>query len=325
MLEHLWLVPALPLLGFAILAASLGRMPGRLAAGIGVGSVGLSALLAGWIGYEFLSGQLAYYRLPLWTWLQIGSFSVNFGLYLDALSLNLMGIVAGVGCLIHLYSAGFMADDPGYARFFAYMNLFLAAMLTLVLADNLLFLYFGWEGVGLCSYLLIGFWHDNPANGAAARKAFLMTRIGDAGFLLGLILLFVGLGSLDIPTLMQRAPAAWAPGSVLAVFSAGLLLCGALGKSAQLPLQTWLPDAMAGPTPVSALIHAATMVTAGVYLIARMQALFQLAPLVLETVAFIGAATLLLAGCAALVQRDIKRILAYRAYALTGRRLLWLR
>lgn len=318
MLEYLWLVPVFPLLGFVILAASLGRMPGRFAAGIGVGSVGLSALLVSGIGYEFLSGQLAYYRLPLWTWLQIGSFSVNFGLYLDALSLNLAGIVAGVGFFIHLYSAGFMAGDPGYARFFAYMNLFVAAMLTLVLADNLLFLYLGWEGVGLCSYLLIGFWHDDPANGAAARKAFLMTRIGDAGFLLGLILLFAVLGSFDIPTLMQRAAASWAPGSAMATLGAALLLCGALGKSAQLPLQTWLPDAMAGPTPVSALIHAATMVTAGVYLITRAQALFQLAPLVLEAVAFVGAATLLLAGCAALVQRDIKRILAYSTMSQLG-------
>jgi NADH-quinone oxidoreductase subunit L len=220
-------------------------------------------------------------------------------------------VVTFVGFLIHLYAAEFMLKEEGYSRFFAYMNLFVAAMLTLVLADNLLLLYLGWEGVGLCSYLLIGFWYQNPANGYAAQKAFIVTRIGDTALAIGLFLLFTTLGMLDIQAVMQRASQAWPVGSELAVAAAALLLAGALGKSAQLPLQTWLPDAMAGPTPVSALIHAATMVTAGVYLIARTHALFALAPIVQSAVAVIGALTLLLAGCSALTQRDIKRVLAF--------------
>ena len=220
--------------------------------------------------------------------------------------------------MIHVYSAEYMRDDEGYSRFFAYMNLFVASMLVLVLADNLLLLYVGWEGVGLCSYLLIGFWYADPANGRAARKAFLVTRVGDAAMAVGLLLLFDQLGTLQIQELMQRASRQWPAGSGLAVASAALLLAGAVGKSAQLPLQTWLPDAMAGPTPVSALIHAATMVTAGVYLIARMHVLFLLAPQVQMVVAVIGAATLLLAGLSALAQRDIKRVLAYSTISQIG-------
>ncbi|MGZ8219498.1 NADH-quinone oxidoreductase subunit L [Methylomagnum sp.] len=318
MLAHLWLIPALPLAGFLILTLVQGNLRRHLAPWIGVGSVGLAALLAGLVGHEFLTGPVLSYKLPLWTWARVGDFSASFGLYLDALSLNMLLVVTGVGFLIHLYSAGFMADDPGLARFFAYMNLFVAAMLVLVLADNLAFLYLGWEGVGLCSYLLIGFWYDNPDNGAAARKAFVMTRVGDTAFIVGLFLLFAALGSLDIPTVLQRAAASWKPGSDIAVLAAALLLGGAVGKSAQLPLQSWLPDAMAGPTPISALIHAATMVTAGVYLIARTHALFELAPEVLHAVAVIGAATLLMAGCTALTQRDIKRILAYSTISQIG-------
>src|SRR6185437_5961113 len=183
--------------------------------------------------------------------------------------------------------------------------------LTLLLADNLLLLYLGWEGVGLCSYLLIGFWYRDPANGAAGRKAFVVTRIGDTAMVIGLFLLFHDLGTLQIQELMQRASQAWHVGSSVATAAALLLLGGAVGKSAQLPLQTWLPDAMAGPTPVSALIHAATMVTAGVYLIARMHVIFELAPTAQLVLAMIGAATLLLAGVSALYQRDIKRVLAY--------------
>jgi NADH-quinone oxidoreductase subunit L len=211
-----------------------------------------------------------------------------------------------------------MLDEEGYSRFFAYMNLFIGSMLTLVLADNLLLLYIGWEGVGLCSYLLIGFWYKDPANGKAARKAFIITRIGDTAMALGLFLLFTNFGTLNIQALMQSAPKQWAPGASTAVLAAALLLGGALGKSAQLPLQVWLPDAMAGPTPVSALIHAATMVTAGVYLIARTHVLFTLAPVVQAAVAIIGAATLLIAGCSALAQRDIKRVLAYSTISQVG-------
>ncbi len=228
----------------------------------------------------------------LWEWMNTGGLSVAFSFRLDALSLVFIFVITFVGFLIHLYSVEFMAEDEGYSRFFAYMNLFVSSMLILVLADNLLLLYLGWEGVGLCSYLLIGFWYKEPANGYAARKAFIVTRIGDVAMIIGLFLLFVNLGTLNINDLMHAASQNWGSGSPLAVWAAVLLLGGALGKSAQLPLQTWLPDAMAGPSPVSALIHAATMVTAGVYLIARTHVLFSLAPAVQTAVAIIGALTL---------------------------------
>ncbi|HOK48459.1 MAG TPA: NADH-quinone oxidoreductase subunit L, partial [Bryobacteraceae bacterium] len=227
-------------------------------------------------------------------------------------------VVTFVSFLIHVYSTEFMAGDDGYSRFFAYMNLFVASMVTLVLAGDLLLLLLGWEGVGLCSYLLIGFWYRDPANGAAGQKAFIVTRVGDTAFLVALFILFTNLRTLDIQEVMRRALAEWPVGSGLAVASAALLLGGAVGKSAQLPLQTWLPDAMAGPTPTSALIHAATMVAAGVYLIARTHRLFILAPPVMTAVAVIGAATLLLAGFSALTQHDIKRVLAYSTISQIG-------
>src|SRR5579864_2806735 len=211
-----------------------------------------------------------------------------------------------------------MEGDEGYSRFFAYMNLFVASMVTLVLADNLLLLYLGWEGVGLCSYLLIGFWYTDPVNGRAAQKAFYVTRAGDAAMSLGLFLLFAHLGTLQIQDLMHQAQAQWVAGSGLATGAALLLLGGAVGKSAQLPLQVWLPDAMAGPTPTSALIHAATMVTAGVYLIARMNALYVLSPAARLVIAIVGIATLLLAGFSALTQHDIKRVLAYSTVSQIG-------
>jgi NADH-quinone oxidoreductase subunit L len=250
--------------------------------------------------------------------MRVGDFTPGITLYLDALALVMTLVVTFVGFLIHVYSVEFMRGEEGYSRFFAYMNLFVASMLTLVLADNLLLLYLGWEAVGVCSYLLIGFWYKEPANGAAARKAFIVTRIGDTAMTIGLFLIFAHLGTLQIQDLMQRAAQQWQPGSPLALAAAALLLGGAVGKSAQLPLQTWLPDAMAGPTPVSALIHAATMVTAGVYLIARTHVLFSLAPAVQLLVAVIGAATLLLAGFSALTQVDIKRVLAYSTISQIG-------
>jgi NADH-quinone oxidoreductase subunit L len=211
-----------------------------------------------------------------------------------------------------------MIESEGYSRFFAYMNLFVASMVTLLLADNLLLLYLGWEGVGLCSYLLIGFWYTDPKNGLAARKAFIVTRVGDTTMIVGLFLLFQHLGTLHIQELMRRAIEQWPVGSTLPIVAAALLLGGAVGKSAQLPLQTWLPDAMAGPTPTSALIHAATMVTAGVYLIARTHVLFSLAPSVQFAVAVIGATTLVFAGFSALTQWDIKRVLAYSTISQIG-------
>jgi NADH-quinone oxidoreductase subunit L len=287
---------------------------------VGVGSIGLSALITALVAGAFVSAPPAggSYTQVLWTWIHVEGFEPQIGLYLDALSLVMILVVTFVGFLIHLYSAEFMIEDEGYSRFFAYMNLFVASMLTLVLGNNLLLLLLGWEGVGLCSYLLIGFWYQDPANDRAARKAFIVTRVGDTAMMLALFLLFTGLGTLQIQDLMQRASEQWGSGSTYAVAAALLLLGGAVGKSAQLPLQVWLPDAMAGPTPTSALIHAATMVTAGVYLIARTHVLFSLAPAAQTAVAVVGAATLLLAGCSALTQYDIKRILAYSTVSQIG-------
>jgi NADH-quinone oxidoreductase subunit L len=311
-------IPFFPLFGFLILVFCGQRLSKPMIARIGVGSIGISALLVFLLGFEFLHGSTAPYRLALGSWMAVDDLSIPFGFYLDALSMTMLFVVAGVGLLIHLYAAEFMEADAGYARFFAYMNLFVAAMLVLVLADNLALLYLGWEGVGLGSYLLIGFWYENPDNGYAARKAFVMTRVGDTALALALFLLFTELHTLDIQSVMVRAQSQWTVGATLPIIAAALLLGGAVGKSAQLPLQTWLPDAMAGPTPVSALIHAATMVTAGVYLIARMHILFMLAPPVQTAVAAVGGITLLMAGFSALVQTDIKRILAYSTISQIG-------
>jgi NADH-quinone oxidoreductase subunit L len=320
MLQFLWAVPALPFAGFLVLAIIGGRLRRGMAAAIGVGSIGVSATLALLVAGSFISSpsEGRAFSQTLWTWIDVGGFEATAGFYLDALSLTMMLVVAFVAFLIHLYSSEFMQEDDAFSRFFAYMNLFVGSMLVLVLADNLLLLYLGWEGVGLCSYLLIGFWYQEPANGAAARKAFIVTRVGDTAMAIGLFLLFTELGTLHIQELMQRAAQQWPAGSTLAIAAAALLLGGAVGKSAQLPLQTWLPDAMAGPTPVSALIHAATMVTAGVYLIARTHALFELAPPVQLAVATIGTATLLIAGFSALAQWDIKRVLAYSTISQIG-------
>lgn len=309
-------IPGLPLLSSALLVLFGARMPRRLAALLGAGSVGLSALLVAQqvIGY---AGDPARTSM-LWQWMSVGGFSADIAFYIDGLALVMMAVVTGVGFLIHVYSIEFMWEDEGFCRFFAYMNLFVGAMLLLVMADNMLLLFLGWEGVGMCSYLLVGFWYREAANGAAARKAFIVTRVGDASMALGMFLLFTELGTLHIQPMLAAAGAQWNVGGTLPVLATALLLGGAVGKSAQLPLQTWLPDAMAGPTPVSALIHAATMVTAGVYLIARLHGLFLLAPATLQAVAWLGLATLLLAATAALVQRDIKRILAYSTISQIG-------
>jgi NADH-quinone oxidoreductase subunit L len=282
--------------------------------------VGVSALIATLAGIQFLSAAPPGngYTQTLWTWFQVGNFSPGIAFRLDALSLVMTVVVTFVGFLIHIYSSAYMEGDDGYSRFFAYMNLFVGSMLVLVLADNLLLLYLGWEGVGLCSYLLIGFWYRDPINGYAARKAFVVTRVGDTAMAIGLFILVTQFSTLNIQDLLSRAPQQWQAGTALPVITALMLLGGAVGKSAQLPLQTWLPDAMAGPTPVSALIHAATMVTAGVYLIARTHVLFQLAPAVMLVVAIVGALTLLIAGFSALTQTDIKRVLAYSTISQIG-------
>jgi NADH-quinone oxidoreductase subunit L len=319
-LSALWLIPAVPLASCLVLAVLGTRFSRKAVAILGVGAIGVSALLAILITASFVSAPPpgGGYNQWLWTWMEVDEFRPQVGLYLDALSLIMTLVVTFVSFVIHLYSAEFMIEDEGYSRFFAYMNLFVASMVTLVLGSNLLLLYLGWEGVGLCSYLLIGFWYRDPVNGRAARKAFIATRVGDTAMIIGLFLLFHRLGTLQIQELMQRAVAQWPVGSGYAVAVGFLLLGGAVGKSAQLPLQTWLPDAMAGPTPTSALIHAATMVTAGVYLIARTHVLYTLAPPAQLAVAVIGAATLLLAGFSALTQWDIKRILAYSTISQIG-------
>ncbi|MEJ2695530.1 MAG: NADH-quinone oxidoreductase subunit L [Candidatus Sulfobium sp.] len=320
MLELLWLIPCLPFAGFIVLAVAGKRIEPRAVAFVGVGSVAASAVISVIVAVDFMTAPPPGYAYTqtIWQWLDVAGFSPGVTFYLDALSTVMMLVVTIVGFLIHLYSSEFMEEDEGYSRFFAYMNLFVGSMLVLLLARNLLLFYLGWEGVGLCSYLLIGFWYKDPNNGYAARKAFVVTRVGDAAMAVGLFLLYNGLGTLQIQELMQRAHQSWSSGSLLPVAAAALLLGGAVGKSAQLPLQTWLPDAMAGPTPVSALIHAATMVTAGVYIIARTHVLFELAPPVLAAVAVIGALTLLLSGFSAITQKDIKRVLAYSTISQIG-------
>ncbi len=316
----LFLTFVFPLVGFLLLSFSRGRFSENLSALIGVGSVGLSAATAAYVIWQFnvAPPEGGAYSQLLWQWMSVDGFAPNFTLYLDGLSVTMLGVVTGVGFLIHLFASWYMRGEAGYSRFFAYTNLFIASMLFLVLGDNLLFIYFGWEGVGLCSYLLIGFYYSNRNNGNAALKAFIVTRIGDVFMAIGLFILFVQLGTLNVQELLVLAPQKFQAGDTWMVLATLMLLGGAVGKSAQLPLQTWLADAMAGPTPVSALIHAATMVTAGVYLIARTNGLFLLAPDILHLVGVIGGVTLVLAGFAALVQTDIKRILAYSTMSQIG-------
>lgn len=317
MRELIWLIPLIPLLSSVTLMLSSGQFPRLLIGLLGVGSVGSAALLTLALGLDFMANPEVL-QITLWTWMQVGSFAPGVAFYFDGLTLVMMSVITGVGFLIHLFSTEFMEDDVSYARYFAYLNMFVAAMLVLVMADNLLLLYLGWEGVGVCSYLLVGFWYQNSANGQAARKAFIVTRIGDTAMALGLLLLFTELGTLHIQSMVDVANESWQVGDTLPLIACLLLLGGAVGKSAQLPLHTWLPDAMAGPTPVSALIHAATMVTAGVYLIARTHSLFLLAPTAMLIVAIIGITTTLMAAFTALMQSDIKRILAYSTISQIG-------
>ena len=318
MRDLLWLIPILPFAGSLILIVAGTKLPKKLVPLVGSGSVGLSALITMSIGIDFITSDNRIIRQVLWKWIDVAGFSPDFGLYLDSLSLTFIFVITFVGFLIHVYSAEFMAEDDGYARFFAYLNLFVGSMLLLVLADNLVLLYFGWEGVGLCSFLLIGFWYQEEKNGYAARKAFIITRVGDTAMAIGLFMIFKALGTVNIMDIQGQAPSIWTVGSQEVTLIALLLLGGAVGKSAQLPLQSWLPDAMAGPSPVSALIHAATMVTAGVYLIARTHVIFELAPTAQFVVGAIGAITLLLAGFSALTQNDLKRVLAYSTISQIG-------
>ncbi len=315
----LWLIPVLPLTAFLILALFGRRLPKALSTVVGCAFMGASGILAIIIALQFLLNleTTPSYTWSSGTWFTVGDFSPEFAFHLDGLSMLMTLVITLIGFLIFLFSTAYMATDEDISRFFAYMNLFAFSMLTLVLADNFLLLLLGWEGVGLCSYLLIGFWYTNPENGYAARKAFITTRIGAVGLILATVLVFRATGTLNIEEVLLIA-GNWVSGNAIVTAIAVLLLLAALGKSAQLPLQVWLPDAMAGPTPTSALIHAATMVTAGVYLIARTHVIFELAPMVMTAVAIIGTATMLIAGSSALIQRDIKRVLAYSTISQIG-------
>ncbi len=311
-MSTVWLIPAFPLAG-ALFNIFFGKLIGRrahwLAVPAATGSflASCAALSYVWQGGSFTS--------PLFAWIVAGKFETSVVAYVDPLTGVMLLVVTGVGALIHLYSAGYMHDDPGYARYFAYLNLFVFSMTMLVLAGDFLLLYVFWEAVGLCSYLLIGFWYTRPAAAQAGRKAFIVNRVGDFGFGLGVMWLWTALGTLDYEAVFKGA-AALSPATATGI--ALLLFMGACGKSAQLPLHTWLPDAMEGPTPVSALIHAATMVTAGVYMVARSHALFERSGTALEVVAWLGVATAVFAATIGLVQTDIKRVLAYSTVSQLG-------
>ncbi len=318
--EFLWLIPALPALG-VVFNLFVGPRAGRGAVSfVAPAVVGAAFVVAGYAFVQLLGLPHGSALVQdVYPWITAGTLQVHVAFHIDALSAVMALVVTGVGFLIHVYSVGYMHDDAGYARYFTYLNLFTFSMLILVMADNLPLLFVGWEGVGLCSYLLIGFWFDKEANAIAGKKAFVVNRIGDAGFLLGLFLLFWHLGpgphSLSFTEIAARANDI--PLATVTVITL-LLFVGATGKSAQLPLYVWLPDAMAGPTPVSALIHAATMVTAGVYMIARLNFLYLLSPTAMAVVATIGALTALFAATIGLMQNDIKRVLAYSTISQLG-------
>jgi NADH-quinone oxidoreductase subunit L len=333
-LTNIWIVPLMPALGAAIMLLFGKRLPKSVVNACCVGSVALSFVWTALAVWQFTHSGLPYYTHNLFTWLGSGGgkmlytlhgggtaeFVVNAGVLLDPLSCVWLLFVTGVGTLIHIYSTGYMAHEGGYYRFFGYLNLFMFSMLTLILANNYLLMFVGWEGVGLCSYLLIGFYFHKHSASTAANKAFITNRIGDAGVILGSLTIFWLFGTFDFVrvTEMARAQSATLLGTGIVTAATLLLFVGACGKSAQLPLYVWLPDAMEGPTPVSALIHAATMVTAGVYMVARSNALFVLAPETMKVVAVIGALTAIFAASIGLVQNDIKRVLAYSTISQLG-------
>ena len=312
-----WLVLALPLLGFLITGMGYRRLKHNKAGIIASTMVVLSFLVSVALYFVLQSAGKDSATVTLFNWIMIGNMNIPFALLIDHLSLTMMLIITGVGALIHIYSIGYMQDDDRVNSFFAQMNLFTFSMLLLVMGANYLVLFIGWEGVGLCSYLLIGFWFKNPAFNYAARKAFVMNRIGDLGFILGIILLFFTFKSVTFSEVFSQA-ATLQPGAPMITLITLFLLIGAVGKSAQIPLFTWLPDAMAGPTPVSALIHAATMVTAGIYMIARSSILYNLAPITLNIILVIGLATALMAAIVGLKQNDIKKVLAYSTVSQLG-------
>ncbi|MGE5177048.1 MAG: NADH-quinone oxidoreductase subunit L, partial [Hyphomicrobiales bacterium] len=319
-LSLLWLIPTLPLLGAIVNGLGAGRLPRKVVSAIGTGTVGAALVIAILCVRQLLAmpAEDRIFSQQLFSWIDSGDLAVPVRFMLDPLSAVMILVVTGVGFLIHVYSTGYMGHEKAYGRYFSYLNLFTFAMLVLVMADNFLVMFFGWEGVGLCSYLLIGFWYQKPSAAEAGKKAFVVNRIGDWGFLIGMLLVFVTFGTLDFARVFPEAPTRLALGGGLATAIALFLFVGATGKSAQIPLYVWLPDAMEGPTPVSALIHAATMVTAGVYMVARCHILYTLAPTALLVVAIVGAATAVFAATIGLVQKDIKRVLAYSTVSQLG-------
>ncbi len=311
----LMLIPILPLCGAILVRVLSGQGARQWLSGWIATLFSASSFYLVWTLFTRLSGGVTQITANAWTWFAVPPLKVDMAFAFDHLAAVMCLVITGVGSLIHLYAIGYMAEDKHRSRFFSYLNLFLFSMLLLVLGNNLLVMFVGWEGVGLCSYLLIGFWFKEMPNAVAGQKAFVVNRIGDAGFLLGIFTLFLNTGTIDFLGLSQTVPHL-PPGVIEA--AAFLLFIGAMGKSAQIPLYIWLPDAMAGPTPVSALIHAATMVTAGVYMMARLSFLFAAAPATLVFVSIIGASTALLAASIALVQNDIKKVLAYSTVSQLG-------
>jgi NADH-quinone oxidoreductase subunit L len=312
-----WLIPVLPLLGFILIGILNKRLPVSLSGGIASAAVFLSFLLSLGVFMEVSNETAVPERLVLFDWITVGDLKIDFSFLLDRLSAIMLLVVTGVGTLIHIYSIGYMHHEPDHPRFFAYLNLFIFFMLLLVMGSNYIVMFAGWEGVGLCSYLLIGFWFKNNDYSNAAKKAFLMNRIGDLGFLLGVFLIYITFGSVSFKEVFEAAKGFGSNNPAITAICL-LLFIGAMGKSAQIPLYTWLPDAMAGPTPVSALIHAATMVTAGIYMVVRSNVLFALAPVASDVVAIIGLATAFFAATIGLKQNDIKKVLAYSTVSQLG-------
>ncbi len=317
MLQLIALVPLLPLIGFLVNGIGNKSIPKNLVGIIGSGVMLLSFVISLGVFFELRSSDITTHTYAFFDWINVGNFNLSFSFLVDPLSSLMLLIITGVGFLIHVYSIGYMHDDEGFAKFFAYLNLFVFFMLLLVLGANYAIMFIGWEGVGLCSYLLIGFWYKNQLYNDAAKKAFIMNRIGDLGFLIGLFLIFNTFGSISYNDVFTGAVKFTAGDPVLTSIAL-LLFIGAMGKSAQLPLYTWLPDAMAGPTPVSALIHAATMVTAGIYMIARSSIIYVLAPVAMDIVAIVGMLTAVWAALIALTQTDIKKVLAYSTVSQLG-------
>lgn len=318
MFEYVWLIPFIPAAS-ALICGIWGRRLGTRTGVVAIGAMIATLALTGAALLEFaVHPGRDPYRIVLFEWLRVGALSINFSLLVDQLTIVMLVVVSVVGTLVFIYSTGYMKGDPGYARFFAFMSLFAAAMYLLVMADNFLVLFIGWEGVGLCSYLLIGYYMEERWCAAAGKKAFVVNRIGDCGFMLGMALIVATVGSLDFADVLDRAREMFQQGGLLVTAITLLLFVGAVGKSAQIPLFVWLPDAMAGPTPVSALIHAATMVTAGVYMVARCSPLYAMAPVTMAVITIIGAATAFVAATIALTQRDIKKVLAYSTISQLG-------